>query len=132
MTEWRPKNKGFIAEGTVYGKCAVVWGTNPVKQAKVPTGATLIIGVVQGAAREVFATLSVIDVAIEGIVEMCTTAAVITAGQLVYVDTAGRATAQGSGAATQYCIGVAQSTSGSTLDNLVEVLLVPTVLVVHA
>jgi len=125
--------RGFIAEGSgIYAKRFVVWGTDPKSQAKVPTGATYAIGVVQGAAAEAFAAGSVLDVATEGIVEVQATAAVITAGQSVVVDTAGRVTAAGAGAATQYCVGIAQTTTAGTLDDIVEIKLGNHPLTVHA
>lgn len=130
--EWDVDIQGFVAEGTVYGKCAVVWGTNPSKQVKVPTGATYIVGVVYGGAREAFLTTKAVDVARSGIVEICATAAVITAGQAVYVDTDGRVTAVAGGAATQYAIGIAQTTTAGSLDDLCSVLLGNIAVTVHA
>lgn len=132
MAEFNKVLKGFLAESTVYGKRFVVWGTDPKNQAKVPTGATYALGVVEGDSGEEFADGEAIDVAVSGIVEVAATAAVITAGQSVYVDTNGRVTAQGAGAATQYCVGIAHTTTTGTLDDLVEVELNNHPLTVHA
>jgi hypothetical protein len=124
--------RGFVAEATVTAKRGVVAGTDVDRQCNVPGGACQILGVVRGAIDETFVAGKAVDVDMMGIVEMQATAAVITQGQFVVVDNAGRAVAVGAGAATLETIGKALTTTGGALDEIVEVQLVPGRSVTHA
>lgn len=124
---------GRVAEATLSAKRFCIPGTDPDRQAAVPTGGTLALGVVRGAIGETFVAGKAIDVDVEGIVEVQATAAVINALSLVTCDNAGRVVAVGAGAVTQYVVGKALTAAGGTLDEVIEVQLIPGgALTVHA